>query len=201
MSAPALDTLIRDRRVWRGRRHATPADGGQPTGWPSLDAQLPAGGWPEGAVSEILSAADGLGELRLVLPTLARLTRAGRRVVLVAPPYLPYVPAWQTVDVDTDQLTVIDAPADGRAWALEQCLRSGACAAVLGWLERPDLRTLRRLQVAAGTGHALGLLFRDRTALDNPSPATLRIEVAPSRLYVRKCRGRPPSGPIPFTAS
>ena len=44
----------------------------QPSGYAALDAALPGGGWPEAALVEVLLAADGLGELSLLLPTLAR---------------------------------------------------------------------------------------------------------------------------------
>jgi hypothetical protein len=196
----ALDSLIRDRRVWRGQPTALPP-GAQPTGWPELDAALPTQGWPEAALSEILIPADGVGELRLVLPTLARLAREGKRIAVVAPPYLPYAPAWQAAGVDWRHVSIVAAPPDERAWALEQCLRSGSCAAVLGWLPNTDDRTLRRLQVAADSGRALGFLFRDRAALGNPSPAVLRLAVAPGVLRVHKCRGGNPPAPIAFPAS
>jgi hypothetical protein len=58
----------------------------QPTGFAALDAVLPSGGWPESALTELLLPADGIGELRLLLPTLARLTQARQDIVLVAPP-------------------------------------------------------------------------------------------------------------------
>src|SRR5699024_2131956 len=71
----ALESLVEQRQVWRGRP-APRAAGGQPTGHAALDAVLPAGGWPEAALSEILVPADGVGELRLLWPALARLSRA-----------------------------------------------------------------------------------------------------------------------------
>ncbi|HEX7326074.1 MAG TPA: translesion DNA synthesis-associated protein ImuA [Rhodanobacteraceae bacterium] len=196
----AIDTLLRERRVWRGRPAALPASA-QPTGWTALDAALPTGGWPEAALSEILLPADGVGELQLLLPTLARLTQAGRRVIVVAPPYRVYAPAWQAAGVDMCWLTIVDTARDKSAWTLEQCLRSGSCAAVLGWPGNVDDRTLRRLQVAAGEGQALGFVLRDRAALGNPSPAALRLEIAtqPARLVVHKCRGgNAPAAPIAF---
>jgi len=61
----------------------------------ALDAALPSGGWPESALTEFLLPADGIGELRLLLPTLARLTQAARDIVLIAPPYLPYPDGWR----------------------------------------------------------------------------------------------------------
>ncbi len=198
-SAAALDSLIRERRVWRGQPVALPPSP-QPTGITALDAALPTGGWPEASLAEILLPADGVGELQLVLPTLARLTRRQQRVVVVAPPYRPHAPAWQAAGVDLAWLTIIEASHDHAAWTLEQCLRSGACTAVLGWLHGAADRTLRRLQVAAGTGQALGFVFRDRAALGDASPAALRIEIetAPPRLRVHKCRGGNPPAPIAF---
>ncbi|MDE2314898.1 MAG: DNA lesion error-prone repair protein ImuA, partial [Xanthomonadaceae bacterium] len=68
----AIDALLQPQRVWRGRPAAPPA-GAQPTGHAGLDAVLPSGGWPEAALSELLIPADGVGELQLLWPTLARL--------------------------------------------------------------------------------------------------------------------------------
>lgn len=197
-SAPAIATLIAERRVWRGTPAALPP-GAQPTGFPALDAALPTGGWPEAALAEILLPADGVGELQLLLPTLARLTHADRRVLLVAPPYLPYAPAWYAAGVALAWLSVVDAGAGDMPWAMEQALRSGSCGAVLGWLNHADDRTLRRLQVAATTGNALGFVFRDRAALGNPSPAALRLEIGSGWLRIHKCRGGNPPAPIAFT--
>ena len=193
----ALDSLIRERRVWRGQPIALPPSA-QPTGIAALDAALHTGGWPEASLSEILIPADGVGELQLVLPTLVRLTQRQQRVVVVAPPYRPYAPAWRAAGVDLCWLTIVDTTHDRIAWTMEQCLRSGSCAAVLGWLRQADDRTLRRLQVAADTGQALGFVFRDRAALGNPSPAALRLEIDAehARIKVHKCRGGNPPAPV-----
>ncbi|MGH8145558.1 MAG: translesion DNA synthesis-associated protein ImuA [Rhodanobacteraceae bacterium] len=193
----ALDDLIRERRVWRGQPARLPPST-QPTGWSDLDSALPTRGWPEASLTEILLPADGIGELQLVLPTLARLTRNGEHVVVVSPPYLPYAPAWQMAGVALTYLAIVDALHAEVAWAIEQALRSGSCAAVLGWLPQSNDRTLRRLQVAATTGQALGFVFRDRSMLGNASPAALRIEVEPTRLRIHKCRGGNPPAPIAF---
>ena len=186
----SLDTLLAGRRVWRGRAAAS-APAGQPSGHAGLDAALPIGGWPEAALTEVLLPADGVGELSLVLPTLARLTGAGQNVAVIAPPYRPYPPGWVAAGVDFGHLHCIDAPPREALWASEQCLRSGALAAVLRWPIGASDRALRRLQVAAGTGRALGFVFREARAAGNPSPAALRIavETSPARLRVLKCRG------------
>ncbi|HEY2396807.1 MAG TPA: translesion DNA synthesis-associated protein ImuA [Rudaea sp.] len=187
--ALALEDLLAAQHVWRGRPVAKPASG-QPTGNPALDAALPSGGWPERSLIEILLGADGVGEIDLLMPTLARITQAKRTVVLIAPPYIPYAPAWQTRGVVLRHLDIVEADAKHSLWAFEQCLRSGSCAAVIGWPQQIDNHGLRRLQVAADTGHALGFAVRDRKHLDNPSPAALRLEISLNRqVSIRKCKG------------
>jgi len=197
----ALSTLLDARQVWRGRAAPAPL-GEQPTGWAALDEVLPSGGWPPAALSEILLPVDGLGELRLVLPSLARLTRAGRTVAVVAPPYLPCVAGWRQQGVDMRRVEIITAADGDVAWAMEQCLRSGSCAAVLAWPRQADDRTLRRLQVAADHGQALAFAFRDRKHLAQASPAALRLEldaVPRAQVWVRKCRGgAAPAQPVPL---
>ncbi|KAB0519603.1 translesion DNA synthesis-associated protein ImuA [Pseudomonas extremorientalis] len=186
----ALDTLFNGGRVWKGRPAAPPSSV-HPTGLAALDAVLPTGGWPEAALSEILMAKEGVGELQLVLPTLARLSKAGERIVLVAPPYTPYPHAWQNAGVDLRLLSVIQAEERDALWAVEQCLRSGSCGAVLCWPRKADDRALRRLQVAAETGQTLAFAWRALSESVNSSPAALRlaVEAKPAQVRVLKCRG------------
>ncbi|MCF5040771.1 translesion DNA synthesis-associated protein ImuA [Pseudomonas sp. PA-7-1E] len=186
----ALDSLFHGGRVWKGRPAAPPASV-HLTGLAALDAVLPSGGWPESALSEILMAQDGVGELQLVLPTLARLSALGERIVLVAPPYTPYPHAWQNAGVDVRQLSIIRAEERDALWAVEQCLRSGSCGAVLCWPRKADDRALRRLQVAAETGQTLAFAWRSLSEAINASPAALRlaVEARPAQVRVLKCRG------------
>jgi hypothetical protein len=196
----ALDQLLDARRLWRGQPQAR-APSRQPTGFPMLDAALPSGGWPESALSEVLQPLDGIGELGLLWPTLARLTQADGLVALIAPPYLPIPAAWAHAGVRLDRLQVVRAEPRDAPWATEQCLRSAACAAVLCWPQQPDDRTLRRLQLAAETGQCLGIAMRPAAAAVHASPAALRLalEARPSRLRVLKCRGgNPPAQPLPW---
>ena len=200
----ALSDLLDARQVWRGQT-LLQTEGDQPTGWPMLDAVLPARGWPEASLTEILLPADGIGELQLVLPTLARLTQGHRPVVLIAPPYLPCAMGWRQQGVNLQRLEIVAAEEKHVLWAAEQCLRSGSCAAVLAWPHQADDRNLRRLQVAADTGRALAFVFRDRKHLANASPASLRLELATpphTFIWVRKCRGgNAPSQPVSFDPS
>ena len=193
-------SLAFSNQVWRGRAApiAAPA---QPTGWPQLDAVLPAGGWPDAALTEILIPADGVGELQLLMPTLARLAQTERPVLLIAPPYAPCVAGWRARGVDMAHVEIVAADEQRTLWAMEQALRAGCCSAVLAWPRQIEERQLRRLQVAADSGRALAFVFRDRRHAAQTSPAALRIEIEtqPAQLRVRKCRGGPvPAQPIAF---
>lgn len=187
-----LDDVLASRDLWRGG--SMPAQAREPscpTGLDALDAALPVGGWPQ-ALTELLIPADGVGELRLLWPALARLSGQDGRIVLVAPPYLPYAPAWEAAGIRLQALQVIEAEGTDALWAAEQCMRSGTCAAVLCWPRTSDDRILRRLQVASETGHTHGFAIRPAGAARNPSPATLRIAIecgVHRQLRVLKCRG------------
>jgi len=189
---PALQELLKHPGIWR-RASSTPQVRALSTGLAELDAQLPGGGWPLGALSEILFAHDGVGELGLLMPALAELTRRQQRVVFVAPPYIPYAPALAACGLDLRHVVQIDSSATEGSWSAEQCLRSGACGAVIGWMQQADYTQLRRLQLAAESGEALAFLFRPARAADKPSPAALRLQLHSDAdrvdIEILKCRG------------
>lgn len=208
---PALEHLLDGRRLWRGARQPAPAQGHADaylaTGHAGLDRALPHGGWPRGALTEILSTREGVGELSLLMPALARLSQDQHWLAWVAPPHIPYAPALAGQGLDLSRILLIHPrQSDQQLWAVEQALRSGACAAVLAWLRRADDRCLRRLQLAAETGFSWGVLFRPDTALHEPSPAALRLRLSRDThgdwtAEVTKCRGGHGGGRIPLTAA
>ena len=104
-----LDSLLAAQTLWHAGRHPAAASDGEPTGHAALDQLLPQRGWPRRALTELLLPADGVGELALLMPTLARLGRDGGTLALIAPPYLPYAPAWQAAGIDLGVLHVIEA--------------------------------------------------------------------------------------------
>jgi hypothetical protein len=191
----ALDELLRQHPVWLGGapQLGVPA---VPTGHAVLDAELPGGGWPSGALTEILGSREGIGELQLVLPALAALTWAGKRVVWLAPPYLPYAPALAAAGVNLEHLAVVSAPGRRDAlWAAEQALRAGCCHALLGWFRKTAYDDLRRLAVAAEASSAWVALFRPLATAAESSPACLRLVVEPDAdalaVKILKRRGAP----------
>jgi cell division inhibitor SulA/protein ImuA len=193
----ALEQILQQHPVWRGGSSKLELPSVS-TGYPELDRQLPGHGWPTGALSEILSGQEGIGELQLVLPALATLSWAGKRVVWLAPPHLPYAPALAAAGVDLAQLVVVRAPGRRDAlWAAEQALRSASCHALLGWFSRAGYDEMRRLAVAAEGSPALVALFRPREAAHEPSPACLRLALEPEgELRILKRRGAPPAAPL-----
>lgn len=199
----ALADMVAGQQVWRASEPAPRPAPGLPSQLGAFDDALPSAGWPRGALTEVLLPAEGVGELALVLPALAELTKAGQWVAVVAPPFVPYVAGWRGFGVDMARVVIVRASEREALWAAEQCLRSGSCSAVLCWSRTGDDRALRRLQVAADTGRAVGFLFRDRKFADNPSPAALRVELSASPLpsvRVRKCRGaHPPTAAFPLS--
>jgi hypothetical protein len=196
----ALEDILQRHPVWLGGaiRSDIPRIS---TGYELLDEELPGGGWPTGALTEILGGQEGIGELQLALPALAALTWAGKRVVWLAPPHLPYAPALAAAGVELSQLAVVRAPRRRDAlWAAEQVLRAGCCHALLGWFRRVGYDELRRLAVAAEASPAWVALFRPHEAAAESSPACLRLALEPERdaLCVRilKRRGAPAAAPL-----
>lgn len=195
----ALEDILRQHPVWRGGAMAPRAEAFS-TGYESLDREI-GGGWPGGTLTEILGSLEGIGELQLVLPALARLSMNGRKVVWIAPPHLPYPPALAAAGVDLAQLAVIRAP--GRRdtlWAAEQVLRAGASGALLVWLKNARYAELRRLAVAAEGSRAFVALFRSAAAMGEASPAGLRLALQPARegldLHILKRRGASAATPL-----
>src|SRR5688572_21567657 len=196
----ALEDILQRHPVWRG---ATVPSGvpALPTGFVELDRELPGGGWPAGSLTEILGRCEGIGELQLLLPALAALSWAGKRIVWLAPPHLPYAPALAAGGIDLAHLAIVRAPGRRDAlWAAEQVLRGGCCHALLGWFRRASYEELRRLAVAAEASPAWVALVRPRAAALEPSPACLRLVLEPDgeALSVRilKRRGAPVAAPL-----
>lgn len=189
----ALEAVLRHSAIWRGDRCAQVAEDTIPTGFSALDAVLPGGGWPRGVLTEILSDQEGIGELRLLMPALARLADEDGWQTWISPPHIPYAPALSAAEVKLKCLLVVTPRStDDAWWATEQALRSGTCGAVLAWLPTPDERRLRRLQLAAEEGKGLGVLFRPARAAQERSPAALRLrlESAPNGLAVHILKRR-----------
>ena len=166
--------------VWHAHALAASPPQVQPTGDALLDAQLPGGGWPVGALVELLQPAGVHSEWRLLLPALARCGQGP--VVLVGAPYLPFAPALAALGLRAGRLLMVGevgVAQDGRLWATEQLLRCAEVDAVLAWLPQVRSDQLRRLQMAAAEHHKLLFVMRPATLQAEASPAALRLVLQP----------------------
>ena len=205
-----LAALLQGAGVWRARtavngarRAAVTAAQVVASGWPRLDAELAAGGWPLGTLVELLLPEPGAGELRLLLPALRTLAggpgagQEQRWLALIGAPHAPYPPALAQGGIRPERLLLIAATTrQDRLWAMEQALRSDGCTAVLAWFDAVDDRWLRRLKLAAERGRALAVLLRPLRARSVASPAVLRLVLEPTPaaldVHLLKSRGRGP---------
>jgi hypothetical protein len=197
----SLDLVLQHPGIWRGDQLAQMGEDTFPTGFAELDELLPGGGWPRGALTEILLEREGIGELRLLLPALARVSAKSKWQAWVAPPHVPYAPALSVAGVNLKQLLVVQPQSAADAWwTAEQALRSGACSAVLAWLNMPDERRMRRLQLGAESGRSWGVLFRSASAAQERSAAALRLRLEATSnglaVHIFKRRGGYVSKPV-----
>ncbi len=196
----SLALVLQNPAIWRGGDCA-PEPEAVATGYARLDAMLPGGGWPTGALTEMLLAREGIGEITLTLPALVQLQQQRRDVVWIAPPHLPYAPSLAAAGLDLQRFVIVrcTSVAD-QLWAYEQALRAPECGAAFAWLGTPDERVLRRLQVAAREGRTWGVLWRrpGQHALAQAAPLRLALAPQEGRLAVQivKRRGAEVARPI-----
>jgi hypothetical protein len=198
MQAPiSLERLLAERGdVWRGRRRRP--EPALATGRAALDARLPDGGWPRGKLVELLPERFGVGELELLLPCLAELTRRQRPVLFVAPPMVPCPQALLRAGVDLARLVVVREQAHA-FWAAEQALKSGLCGAIVAWPASADVddKPVRRLQLAAEEGDAPAFLCYAPGCRPPPSLASLRLAIrSGGEIEILRSRGGEIPGPI-----
>lgn len=202
--APRLD-LSAFPDVWRvedlAREPATIACGA-----PALDAALPGGGWPTGAMVEVLQRTPGRHVWQLVLPALSRtLQDQAGPIVLVAPPFHPFAPSLAAQGLQPERLLCLHADRRAsRLWAAEQSLRCEQVGAVLAWLPEARSEELRRLHLAAQRHERLLFVFRSSAEARQASPAALRLVVEgvdPMEIRIVKRKGPPALQPLHLPAT
>lgn len=186
--------------LWRASELGRSRLPSTPSGHEDLDNELPDGGWPRSVLTELLLQQPGIGEMQLLKPILATLSRR-QRIALVQPPYIPHAMAAMAWGVDPSRLIWVqpDCTADA-LWSTELLLKSGGCAGVLLWQRDVRNEHLRRLHLAAqGTETWLWLLRPLASAIE-PSPAPLRLALRPAHggtlVEIVKCRGPAVDEPI-----
>lgn len=198
-SALSLDEVLGRNDIWRGDAIAHRNEAAESSGFTELDAELPGKGWSAGALTELLPAQAGVGELALLWPALTRLSRE-RPIALIAPPWLPFAPAWS--ELDLQHLWIVHSrDAKDALWASAQVFASGAFAAVLSWLPDADAADLRRLQLRLEGRRTLAFVMRPERVARSASPALLRLQLSAASggklaVHILKRRGPPLAAPL-----
>ena len=189
-----LSGLVTHPLLWRGKQtsHRIYTHS---TGHAALDEALPGNGWPMGAVTELVNATPGCGELSLLLPLLARLSQENHRIVMLDPPWIPYPSALHGRGLAVENLLLIRTQNRNESlWACEQVVRGISGGVLLAWPDALSFSELRRLQLAAESTQKTVFLFRDRKAIATASPAALKLQLTPDdgdlQIKVLKCRGQ-----------
>ncbi len=193
-------------KLWRGNALEFSTDPVVRSGFDELDNELPGGGWPTRNLTELLLPVEGLGEISLLSRPLEQITRKEGNILLVAPPYIPYIHAWEGLNIDSRRIVIVRVHKPGeRLWVLEQGIRSAAFGAVICWLPEASQQMTRKLQIIARSAAGLAFLFRPARAQFEPSAAPLRILLGSARrhtfantlsLCLLKRRGAPTALPI-----
>lgn len=162
--------------VWRGAELGSPVTEVVRTGWDSLDAELPGGGWPCRSVTEVLQPQPSVCEWRLLAPALRAIVAAGQAVVVVGPPKTPHLAGLRHAGLSDKQLVWVKAETPAhRLWTTEQLIKSNSMGAILAWLPQARPEQLRRLQVCAQACEGPVILFRPEAAQHEASAAPLRV--------------------------
>lgn len=162
-------------------------------GAPALDEALPWGGLPRAALHEVL-AADGGAAAGFCAGLLARLAGGTGTVLWCRRGYgrRLYGPGLTAFGLDPARLIVVRGRnATDVLWVMEEALRSGALAAVLGEAGGLTVTAARRLQLAAEGGATAALLLRAGDDEDaSPAVTRWRVAAAPGA----RAEGRPGVG-------
>jgi protein ImuA len=194
--------------IRRIERRPARREGTVPCGRSEIDAVLPDGGFPRGALTE-LSGGPASGKTSIALALFAALGPGALTAYVDGRGEL-YPPAVSAVGVDLARLLVVRPPlgtSRGSAardlalvvlWAAEALLASGAFLAVA--VDVPDARAVRgadaaarRLQAAAEKGGAVGLWLAGHGESALRVPAAVRIALAADgdRIVARRLHAPP----------
>jgi len=195
MTQPSPLTLMRNRTsIAQELRRLLPRMEGFRTakslafGLSAIDRYLPQGGLACGALHEVMpddrATPSALGFIPALLTHLPRTYP----LLLVIPAYglrhygRPYGHGLRALGLDPRRLIMVEtAHRRESLWAMEEALRSGAPAAVAGAIDKLDLKTSQRLQLAATDAGLPLFLLRPAEILESSAAATRwRVGTAPA---------------------
>lgn len=159
-----------------------------PFGVDALDARLSGSGLSRSALHEVSAAASSLVDdaaaTLFLAGVAARLSSGVGRVVWAVTRFDLYGPGLEQVGLLPDRTLYVEAREDKDVLAvMEDSVRHGSLAAVVGEVRRADMTATRRLQLAAGERAIPVFLFRrwrrsGACPLSEPSAAATRWRIA-----------------------
>lgn len=170
---PAVEAAL-----WRADQIGRSTTAVLSTGFATLDAELPGGGWPCQSLTELLQPQPTVAEWRLLGAAIRQVMAKGQDLVVVGPPKSPHLPGLRHIGVDERHLVWIqtDTPAE-RLWVTEQLIRANAAGLLVSWLPQARQEQIRRLQVCAQSCDGPVFLCRPAAAEHEASAATLRVQL------------------------
>ena len=149
------------------------------SGHKNLDLELPNGAWPQSCLIEMLSKETTASEMLLLIPTLKKIASQNKYLIMLAPPYLPYIPTFQSFGIREELILVVKTnKVTEKLWVIEQSIRNNSFGALLAWVKEPcTFEKLRKIQLLAKKGNGLNFIFRSLSAKNISSPSPLRIAV------------------------
>lgn len=167
-----IDLLEKRQLIWHGRSRQQPPEF-EGSGYSDLDAQL-TGGLPKKGVITLLSPC-GIGELRLLLPTLVN--KQGL-CVFINPPGMLCAEFFYHQGIELERILLINTRSANEAlWSAEQCLKSGTCEAVLLWQNQLEVHHVQRLQLACNLGECRQFIFQAPTQQSLSLPVNLSLHL------------------------
>lgn len=179
-TAPERGGVFTMSDVWRADQLAVSRATTMPTGHKMMDLELPNGGWPRSSLVELLVQQHGIGEMQLLKPVLASLSK-GQRVALIQPPYLPHAMTCRAWKLNERNMLWLRPQSSADAlWCAEQFLKNGSFGAVILWQSNVRPESLRRLNLASQSTDTWFWLVRPMSAAADASPSPLRVALRPA---------------------
>lgn len=184
-ASEALSALLRRNDIWRGHSHSFVEQEVVDSGHENLNKALLHKGWPKSCLIEC-NQTNYAATWLLFISVLKRMSERGL-VALINPPADPYAVSLIQQGVDLDSV-LIARPADKNDFVASfvDLAKSRVCSMLMAWQpqQRLTYAELRKCQLATLEHQGLTFLFRHDTALQQSSPAALRIRLTVHARYL-----------------
>lgn len=132
-------------------------------GWGQVDNAFPESSFPTGAVHEFLCSGTGnlAASSGFISGMLATLMGKNGAIAWISSARTLFPPALKRFGIEPDRVIFVDLQKERDvAWAIEEALKCGALAAVVGEIKEISFTTSRRLQLAVEESQVTGFLIR-----------------------------------------